>query len=77
MPAHDQSMSTTWAAEVLFGIWEIMTIYGAQSCTYQVATDYTVPVGSIEVFVIGPRQASIGKPSDSVNVTASVDVTKK
>lgn len=77
VPAHAQSMSTTWAAEVLYGIWEIMLRYGAQSCTYQVAIQNYVPVGSIEVFANGPRQALINEASDSVNVTASVDVTKK
>ena len=77
MPAHDQSLSTTWAAEVLYGMWEIMITHGAQSCTYQVATDFYVPIGSIEVFANGPRQALINPASNPVNITASVDVTKE
>lgn len=77
VPAHDQAMSTTWAAEVLYGIWEIIYYYGAQSCTYQVASDGTVPIGSIEVFANGPNQALINKASDSADFTGSVDVTKE
>ena len=77
VPAHDQSMSTTWAAEVLYGMWEIVLSYGAQSCTYQVASGGTVPIGSIEVFANGPNLGLINKASNSTGLTGSVEVTKR
>ena len=70
-------MSTTWAAEVFYGLWEIFYYYGAQSCTYQVAIESTVSIGWIEVFANGPNQDLINKASGSADVTGSVDVTKE
>lgn len=58
LPAHAQAMSTTEAAEALFGIWGLMLSYGSQTCTYQIATQTYVPIGSIEVFVAGLNEAS-------------------